>query len=226
MLKMKVYRKSAIQSLADRLGQALVEHMDIGRLSPDFYHVELQDNGGFSLSIICGQKNENKSDGLYKSYTANGAYAENRFEFEFTPITPVLNMNGKEYGYLIALKFGWLWDGAKAVIEKVLGTKLVFACNSCYGNCIIDPNSKPDDFYVNDGYVHTALVNDVNIPVLVQLYNQKFNKSHVVLQDLLNSFWRDQFSTPLADIKSLTVNGYPLGAIIADQTHGKFWSLE
>lgn len=221
---MKVYRKSAVQSLADRLGQALVEHMDIGKLYPDFFHVELKPDGGFFLNIICNAEKDmqNNDGGLYKSLGKSND--ESRFEFEFTPLTTPVTIAGKTYGYLLNIHLGWLWGGAKLIIETVLGAKILFQADGCYSECIVDPTAKPDDFYVNMGFVHRDLESRVNIPVLISLYNQKFNKTHVTLQDLLSNFWRDQFMLNIDDIKSLTVNGLPLGEIVTNNTYGKFWA--
>lgn len=224
---MKVYKKNVTQSLADSLGQALVEHMKLSRLHPDFYHAELKPEGGFILNIICNSEKNNEpiSGGMYKGLSGSTG-EENRFEFEFTPLKKPLKHRGKEYNWLFSLNLGWLPSGSAAIIRTILGGNFAYDSMYCHTNCVLDPNAKPDDFYTNNGYIHQALEPNINIPVMVKLYNQKYNKSHTSLQDLLYSFWRDQWESSIEDIKSLTVNGYPLGNIIVDNTCGKFWALD
>lgn len=212
---------SELQDLGNKLGQAIYDIRQDGYYVAQFYHVTILNESSFKLDIAMVMKSGNTPLSnesvpmMYKSSISHG------LSFTFTKIN-TLKINGKDVSWVIT-SYSYETDIIKA-FKDILGD---VAYTACYYNPqgIVDPMANPNDFFVNCGNALNSIENQVNIPVFLMMYNDKFNTSYVTLNDLFYGFWREHWSKSLDDIANVIVNGFNIGNHIVDNTYGKFLVL-
>lgn len=220
---MNIYLTKSTEDIKNKLGQAILDCTKNWHNKGEFFNVQSNDDGSFTITIIHGSFKDSRNVGGTPLYKSSG-----RESMSFTFESTSLSIMGKDIKWLLTIgEDAYLSRDIGSAIESVLGNFAQKTMN-VYENIrgtIKSPNSQAGDYYVNMGDCYGAMSAKLNIPVFVDLYNTKFQTTYANVNELLADFWNKHFDLSLDDIYALNVNGYEIGECVLHRTYGQFICL-
>ncbi len=220
---MNIYLTKSTEDIKNKLGQAILDCTKNWHNKGEFFNIQVNENGSFTITIIHGTFVDSREVGgapLYKTTSRES------MSFTFEPT--LLSISGKDVKWLLTIgDDAYLSRDIASAIESVLGhfaRKSMYTYDGIRGT-IKSPNSQASDYYVNMGDCYSAMSAKLNIPVFVELYNTKFQTTYANVNELLADFWNKHFNLSLDDIYALNVNGYEIGECVLHKTYGQFICL-
>lgn len=213
------FSKATDLDMKNKLAQAILDCTKNWHIEGDFFNIQTNEDGSFTITIILGESGSGSAP-LYKSTIRES------MSFTFEPTS--LSIMGKDIGWLLSIgENSYLSRDIGSAMQSVLGE---FAIKTAHigddvRESIKAPNSAASDYYVNMGDCYGRMLEKLNIPVFVDLYNTKFQTTYANVNELLADFWNKHFNLPLDDIYALNVNGYEIGECILHRTYGQFICL-